>query len=202
MQRNGDFRRKGEASVIMSKTHGMSGTPEYRAWATMRQRCNSLTHPEYRYYGGRGITVCESWDDSFEAFFCAMGRRPTSKHSLDRIDNFKGYSPTNCRWATRLEQANNTRFNRRIEYDGRSQTLAEWSRETGIPSHTIISRLDRGKWSVSRAPSTPSRKASNPLSSNQRDQLRQMRANGASIEKLQQAFDISKRTVFNYLRDK
>lgn len=80
--------------------------PEYIAWTSMRSRCNCKTNAGYHRYGGRGISVCERWESS-QNFLDDMGPRPTSEHSLDRINNEGNYEPSNCRWATRLQQANN-----------------------------------------------------------------------------------------------
>jgi hypothetical protein len=83
-------------------------TPEHNAWVRMRQRCYNENRDNYRYYGGRGITVCERWRSSFENFFADMGPRPSPAHSIDRINNDGDYEPSNCRWATRSEQMKNT----------------------------------------------------------------------------------------------
>jgi hypothetical protein len=88
--------------------HAKARTPEYAIWRSMRQRCLNPHSADYPSYGGRGITVCERWA-SFEAFFADMGSRPSSRHSLDRVNNEKGYEPGNCRWATWREQRLNQR---------------------------------------------------------------------------------------------
>ena len=92
----------------MNTTHGLSGTPEYIAWNDMRQRCNNSNNGCYQYYGGRGITVDSCWD-TFQQFIDDMGPRPSSQHSLERVDNNLGYCPSNCVWATKPEQINNRR---------------------------------------------------------------------------------------------
>lgn len=89
------------------KAFGMRSSPEYQTWLNIRQRCYNPSDKKYQYYGGRGVTVCASWLQSFQAFFQDMGKRPTKRHSIDRIDNRKGYTPTNCRWATKAVQIKN-----------------------------------------------------------------------------------------------
>lgn len=84
-------------------------TTEYFTWGAIKQRCYNPNHQKFEEYGGRGITVCKRWKDSFENFLEDMGKKPTPKHTLDRIDNSKGYSPKNCRWVTRSIQGSNRR---------------------------------------------------------------------------------------------
>jgi hypothetical protein len=117
--------------IERNTTHGLSRTRTYRAWEAMRHRCENPSATTWPKYGGKGITVCERWK-SFENFLADMGQAPSDRHSIDRID-FKGnYKPSNCRWATMREQQNNRSSNRRITAFGRTQTLQQWSRETGF----------------------------------------------------------------------
>lgn len=100
-----------EVMKSMLKKHGFCFdgeiTPEYRAWCSMKTRCFNKNRSEWMRYGGRGITVCKRWKESFKNFFYDMGTRPSEKHSLDRIDTDGNYEPSNCRWATQSEQASN-----------------------------------------------------------------------------------------------
>lgn len=101
--------QRAEKASARLKTHGRSKTREYRIWRNMKNRCEWDKWPEWHLYGGRGISVCKRWSESFEAFFADMGKCTTPTHSIDRIDGNKGYEPGNCRWATPTEQARNTR---------------------------------------------------------------------------------------------
>ena len=130
-------------------THFMTGTKIYNIWVHMRNRCSNPQNQAYKNYGARGITVCERWQ-IFDNFYLDMGDRPGGM-SLERIDNDKGYSPGNCKWATTKEQHRNTRRNRIIEYDGRKQCLSEWADDVGMSSSVLHNRLVQKKWTVERA---------------------------------------------------
>ena len=130
--------------------HGMEGTSIYSIWQKMKSRCEDPRHNSYPSYGGRGITICERWKNSFQNFFDDMGEPPSDLHTLDRRDNNGNYEPGNCRWATPEEQANNRRNSVYITHDGRTQTLTQWAREYGVHPITLAGRLRRG-WSVADA---------------------------------------------------
>ena len=140
----------------MYNRHGLSGTPEYKAWRAMKDRCFNPNTKYYSNWGGRGIAVCDRWKNSFQNFFLDMGSRPTAKHSLDRIDNDGNYSVENCRWATKAEQQNNQRSNRLITIDDVTLTIAQWTKEMGFDKTVIKNRLKIG-WSEFAAVMTPVR---------------------------------------------
>ena len=118
-------------------THGCTGTPTYRAWQDMIQRCYNPRRTRYPMYGGRGITVCQRWRESFEAFLKDMGTSPSPRHSIDRIDNNGNYEPGNLRWATAKEQSRNQRRNRVLTYQGETLCIAEWAERLGVAYATL-----------------------------------------------------------------
>ncbi len=140
-------------------SHGLLDSREYHTWKGLIQRCTNPSNHNYPNYGGRGITVCKSWRQSFTAFYTDMGDKPVGA-SIDRINNNGPYSPENCRWASRTEQANNRRVarmssrSRLISYNGEARTIAEWARHLGLPDSRLRSRFKDG-WSVERALQTP-----------------------------------------------
>lgn len=139
------------------RKHGLSGTPEHRAWCQMMARCywSKPGDRHFSLYQGAGVSVCERWHD-FVNFLADMGQKPSPQHSLDRYPNPAGnYEPGNCRWATAKQQANNwcTR-NRRIEYRGEYLLLSEWAARLGIARESLRDRIDAG-WPIEKALTTP-----------------------------------------------
>jgi hypothetical protein len=125
------------------ETSGAKPSAEYQTWSSMLGRCTNSNNRAYKYYGGRGIGVCEQWM-SFDRFLSDMGRRPSQKHSLDRINVDLGYEPDNCRWATDAEQARNMRSNTKVQINGVTRCVSEWCELNGIASSTAYARINRG----------------------------------------------------------
>ena len=144
-------------------THGRRFTREYQCWVDMRRRCDNPKNASYKNYGAKGITVCNRWQTSFANFFADMGKCPKG-FTLDRFPNHEGnYEPGNCRWANQDQQANNKITNRRIEAFGKSHTISEWGRLTGLGKSVIRGRLLRG-WTHENAIGKPLRKLTRFLS--------------------------------------
>ncbi len=128
--------------------HGKHKSREYEAWGNMRQRCLNKKHKSFCYYGGRGIKVCKRWH-KFENFYRDMGERPVGLE-LDRTDNYGDYRPSNCRWASRVEQVRNRRCASKITHHSKTGSVLQWSIITGQSVKNIQTRLSRG-WSTSEA---------------------------------------------------
>lgn len=132
-----------------AKTHGEAGnanvgkrpTTEYRTWKEMKARCSNPDSTAYQHYGGRGISVCARWQQSFVLFLADMGRKPTPQHSIERRDNGGDYEPGNCRWATALEQQQNTRRSRYVLLGSEKLTITAAGRALGVHPQTAAKRL-------------------------------------------------------------
>jgi len=132
------------------KQHGMRHTKVYSAWESLRARCNNPRNNRWALYGGRGINVCDRWDNSFENFFEDMGDLPFPKAQIDRIDTDGNYEPGNCRWASPTENARNRRNNVVLIHDGQTMCVAEWAEKLSVSPFLIYSRINNG-WPVERA---------------------------------------------------
>ena len=136
--------------------HGMKGTSIYKIWDGIRERCHNPNSKHYPNYGGRGITMCETWKNSFNTFYSDMGDRPSKDFSINRIDNNGKYEKSNCEWATQIEQANNRRNTRTLTFKGITKSVALWARELNITPSSLYWRLDNG-FSVEKALTQPFR---------------------------------------------
>lgn len=145
-----EIRRQG------STKHGMYGSTEYRAWNHMKDRCQNPSSRAFQYYGGRGITVCDKWRNSFQAFLDDVGFRPDPHFTLDRINNQGNYEPGNVRWTDKKTQGRNRRTNRHLVYRGETKTVAEWIEHLSLDEELVRSRLKYG-WSVDRIFSLPAK---------------------------------------------
>ena len=150
--RSSNVQSCGWLRVELTTTHGKRNTREYSIWNQMKTRCFNSNHVYFNKYGGRGITVCNEWM-LFENFFNDMGLAPP-KHTLERIDNNKGYSKENCKWATRKEQAVNRSSTKFLTFDGQTKSISDWAREIGIRIDTLHYRISRG-WNIEKALTTP-----------------------------------------------
>lgn len=143
-----------ETTASTNRTHGYAfrgnKNREYAAWINMKARCFNPNNDDYSNYGGRGITVCLRWKTNFKNFFKDMGKKPNEKMSLERLNPNKNYSPSNCCWATSKQQANNSRRNRSITFNGQTKTLAQWSEFNGVTYDKLRHRLNRG-WPIKKA---------------------------------------------------
>lgn len=135
--------RVGKVKLKHGEARAGNMSSEYSIWSGILQRCTNKNKKAFKHYGGRGISVCERWM-TFENFLEDMGRRPTEKHSIDRIDVNGNYEPGNCRWATDVEQARNARTNIKVTIDGVTKCLSEWAEINGVNYATARYRVKRG----------------------------------------------------------
>ncbi len=138
---------------IVSKNftkHGMSNTKAYVVWSGMKDRCYNKNHNDYKHYGGRGITVCEKWLESFSNFYKDMGSVPPH-HVIDRIDYNKGYFPENCRWVTIKESHQNTRRNKFVTIGNETKCLSEWHKILGFNYSVVLYRMNKNNLSFADA---------------------------------------------------
>jgi len=132
----------GKAKATHGETIGRNVSAEYMAWCGMKSRCNNSHGKSFKYYGGRGITICKRWR-VFKNFLADMGRRPKQKYSLDRIDNNGNYEPRNCRWASLEEQSRNKSSNRYVLLNGEKFTLVDAAKKLGKVYSSFVSEAHR-----------------------------------------------------------
>lgn len=148
---SGESTSCGKVGCRATRTHGCTPRRLYRCWTDMNSRCNNPKHKFYRLYGGAGRFVCDEWKKSFVAFRdWAFSHGYNPGLTLDRIDNAKGYSPDNCRWATRRQQARNRNSNRLITFRGETLSIQEWCDRLGLRGNTVRERIRRG-WPAEQA---------------------------------------------------
>lgn len=146
-----------EISGDKARTHGKRETRLYTIWSNMKSRCINTNNVNYKNYGGKGITICNSWMNSFENFYkWAIKNGYKDNLTIDRIDNNDDYKPENCRWADYKSQERNRTNNHVITYNGRTLSMAEWAEITGIPYKTLWKRIKDG-WSAEKALTRPLR---------------------------------------------
>lgn len=139
-------------------THGDSASRLYNIWAGMRNRCNNENNQAYKHYGGRGISICKEWDDSYETFKEWAVSHGYSEHlTIDRIDVNGDYCPDNCKWSTDKEQSRNTRRNIMLTLNGETKCVSAWAEELGVNPFTLYRRIDYG-WDAEKVLTTPVRK--------------------------------------------
>jgi len=155
--KNNLYGNTSSCGCIKRTQNGLSHQPEYDVWKNMIQRCESPQNRDYKNYGARGISVCKRWR-SFLSFYTDMGARPQQGYTIERINNNGGYEKSNCRWAPRFEQNGNTRKNKLITFRGKTQHLAKWARECGLPVQTLINRIGRLGWAIDDALTKPRQK--------------------------------------------
>lgn len=147
-----DERNRGTQPKHGHARRGVKRTPTYKTWQAMMTRCYNEKVKSFKDYGGRGIKVCDEWH-LFENFFAYMGNRPEGM-TLDRIDSDKWYTPDNCRWATKIIQARNTKANRIVTFGGKQMTQAEFAEVIGLKQSTVSYRLQKG-WTPKQIAETP-----------------------------------------------
>jgi hypothetical protein len=139
-----------EAAGRLRLSHGKSDSRVYHIWEWMKSRCYHQSNPQYHRYGGRGISVCDAWRDSFEAFYADMGDPPSEEHTIERRDVHGNYEPGNCTWATMKEQHRNRGDTAYLTLDGVTKPRVSWAEEFGVHPDTVRSRMQRG-WSAEEA---------------------------------------------------
>lgn len=130
--------------------HGLEKHPLYSVWKNMKKRCYNINYTQYQNYGGRGITICDSWKDNFQNFYNWSISTWQQGLTIDRINNSEGYTPNNCRWVSMKIQCNNSRKNHNIVYNGSTYTLSTLAEHLNIPYNIVRYRISNCKWTVKK----------------------------------------------------
>lgn len=146
-------------SSVRNTKHGFYGTPAYRTWSSIKRRCYEKQNASYKSYGAKGVKMHKPWINDAKAFIDYVGQPPTDDHSLDRIDNTKGYFPGNLRWATPFEQASNKTSNRRVTYQGAEYTIAQLCRKIAAECNISYRQMRTGLEHAMYRPNSKARKA-------------------------------------------
>jgi hypothetical protein len=146
---------RGRFNRRVLRKHGAAGTPTYHVWVNIKTRCQNEKNPNFAKYGAKGVTLCKRWQ-KFENFLADMGERPSPDHTIERRENKKGYTPDNCCWIPKGEQARNKTTNHRITVNGTTKLLTEWAKALDCPHTTLLTRLRNG-WSEEATVTTPVR---------------------------------------------
>jgi hypothetical protein len=171
---------------------------EYRVWQGMKARCYNKNSNSYKYYGEKGITVCDEWLNSFETFLKDMGNKPGLRYSIERINNLKGYSKENCKWALIQEQNSNKGNNVYIEVDGVKLTVAGWAKKLGVNHMALRNRLKKG-WSEQDTIKIPIKK--NPEIKYTKEVIMKLVEIGVKIEDIAYISGVEFNTIYRIIRE-
>ena len=187
----------------MQRTNEEAGA--YTSWRRMRERCCRPSDISYQNYGARGITVCDEWNRSFAAFLRDMGPRPNGS-SIERIDGDKGYEPGNTRWATRVEQARNTRSNTFVAINGVEKCISEWIEVLGLSPATVWARINRGFDAAEALKPGRANRGLNigagKLTQEKANEIRRLVADGAERRAVAERFGVDVSSISNIIRGK
>lgn len=182
------------------KLHGGKKEHLYMVWCTMKQRCLNPNNKQYAYYGGRGIAICDEWVNDYSAFReWATDNGYQKGLQIDRIDNDGNYEPSNCRWVDRITQSNNKSSNIVLEYNGKSQTLQQWSEEIGVSTDALYYRYHEGKSAEEILRKYDTNIGCTRVDITD-DKVLELREQGMSIPKIAKALGCSQGTVYNRLK--
>lgn len=184
---------KNQRSAARMYVHGMAKTREYTIWSGAKKRCFNTNEPAYPNYGGRGITMCQEWAESFEQFFADMGPCPKA-HSIDRIDNNGNYEPGNCRWATRIVQNRNTRSAVMLTHEGQTMSLRDWADRMNMNFDKLRYRYENHV--------EPLFGSARRLTSLERDEIWHAYSEAKeTVRSLSVRFGVGRQTIYNSIRD-